>query len=477
MFKKLLLSFAAIIYLMVAAQYVYAQKKADAIPPNIILILADDLGVGDIGVYGQDKIKTPHLDKLAMEGMQFTRFYAGTSVCAPSRSSLLTGQHTGHTPIRGNKATIPEGQWPLPSHAVTIAEVLKEAGYTTGCFGKWGLGYVESSGNPKSQGFDEFFGYNCQSLAHNFFPDHLWHNNTRIDLPNTVEQPTIYSAQLIHDNAKNFIEQNNQQPFFLFLSYTLPHAALQLPANDTLLEFYKKEFDEAPVNIPEKWTGKGYQPNAYPKAAYAAMVSRLDTYVGEIKKQVENLGLKNNTIILFASDNGPHKEGGNDPAYFNSNAGLRGIKRDLYEGGIRTPMIAWWPGKIKAASQSDFAGAFWDLLPTFAELARAKIPAYIDGISFVPALAGNRQKAHAHLYWEFHEQGGKQAVLLGQWKGVRLKAAENRNAPVELYDLNKDPQEKNDIAWQHPKIVAKIIAIMRNEHTEDPDFPFWMRPE
>lgn len=465
--KSILLFFlASFIY---SFQAVTAQGKLTK--PNVIFILADDLGIGDIGVYGQQKIRTPHIDLLANEGMKFNRFYSGTSVCAPSRSSLMTGQHTGHTPIRGNKATRPEGQWPLPADAVTVAEVLKGAGYATGCFGKWGLGYIETSGNPVKQGFDEFYGYNCQSLAHDYFPDHLWHNSTRVELPNAPQDQQVYSAQLIHDKAKAFIENNRSKPFFLFLSYTLPHAALQLPENDSLFSFYKKLLNEQPVAVPGSWTGKGYQPQAYPHAAYAAMVSRFDLYVGEVKQQLEQLGISKNTLIIFASDNGVHKEGGNDPVFFNSNGGFRGIKRDLYEGGIRTPFIAYWPGKIRPGSQSQYMGAFWDVLPTLAQLAGTKAPAGSDGISFVPELLGGKQKQHHHLYWEFHEQGGKQAVRIGRWKAVRLKAMEG-NTAIELYDLDTDPAEKNDVDAAHPGIISEMASIMQKEHVENTDFPF-----
>ncbi len=456
------------VFLTANFKVLYAQQKK----PNIILILADDLGLGDVGVYGQQKIKTPNLDRLAKDGLQFNQFYTGTSVCAPSRSSLMTGQHTGHTPIRGNKATKPEGQWPLPEGTVTIAGLLKKAGYTTGDFGKWGLGFVGTSGDPNKQGFDEFYGYNCQSLAHDYFPEHLWHNNNKVTLPNTSKQQTVYAAQLIHDKARQFIQKSSQQPFFIFLSYTLPHAALQLPANDSLLAHYIKVFDEKPVAVAAGWEGKGYQPQAYPHAAYAAMVSRLDQYVGDVRKQVEALGIADNTLIIFASDNGPHKEGGNDPVFFNSNAGLRGVKRDLYEGGIRTPFIACWPGTIKAGRQSDFTGAFWDLLPTFAELGGVKVTSPTDGISLVPELMNRPQKKHDYLYWEFHEQGGRQAVRMGNWKGVRLNAMTHSNAPLALFDLRSDPAEQNDIAAAHPGIAVRMADIMKKEHVENEDFPF-----
>ncbi len=449
-----------------------AQKGATQ--PNIIFILADDLGCGDIGVYGQQKIKTPNLDRLAKDGIQFNQFYTGTSVCAPSRSAFMTGQHTGHTPIRGNISTEPEGQWPLPTDAISVAKILKQAGYATGDFGKWGLGFVGTTGDPNQQGFDEFYGYNCQSLAHDYFPDHLWHNALRIDLPNTSKHQIDYSAQMIQEKAKQFVQNNTKSPFFLFLSYTLPHAALQLPAGDSLFEYYKAAFNEQPVATSANWSGKGYQPQAYPHAAYAAMVGKLDAYVGEIRQEVERLGIAKNTIILFASDNGAHKEGGNTPDFFNSSGIYRGIKRDLYEGGIRTPFIAWWPGKIKAGTQSEHIGAFWDLLPTFAQLAGAKTPNGIDGISFASTLLGQKQKQqHAFLYWEFHEQGGKQAVRMGNWKGVRLLAMKKETL-TELYDLKTDPSEKNNIATKHPDVVDRMEKIMKEAHTENKDFPFWI---
>jgi arylsulfatase A len=448
-------------------------QQNKAARPNIIFILADDLGYGDLGCYGQKLIQTPNLDAMAKQGIQFTQFYAGTAVCAPSRSSLLTGQHTGHTPIRGNKGVEPEGQWPIPDSAITIAEVLKKGGYTTGDFGKWGLGPVASSGDPIKQGFDFFYGYNCQSKAHDYYPDHLWENDTRVDFAaNTPEHPTDYAADLIHQKALKFIEQQKSKPFFLFLSYTLPHAALQVP-NDSLFAKYRKLFNEQPVPV-EPWNGKGYAPQAYPHAAYATMVSRLDAYVGQVLQKLRELGIDKNTLVIFSSDNGPHKEGGNDPAYFNSNGSLRGIKRDLYEGGIREPMIAWWPGKIKGGSISDYAGAFWDFLPTFAEIAKQPKPKNIDGISIVPVLLGQKNSlAHPWLYWEFHEQGGKQAVRMGKWKGLKLNAASQPNGPIELYDLQTDVSEINNVADKHPEVVKAIQKIMQQQHRESADFPLF----
>lgn len=376
--------------------------------PNIVFILADDMGYGDLGCYGQKLIETPHIDALAAKGIRFTQFYAGTSVCAPSRSSLLTGQHTGHTPIRGNYEIQPEGQLPLPDTAYTIAKMLKDAGYVTGDFGKWGLGYPGSEGTPGKQGFDHFFGYNCQRQSHNYFPDHLWDNDTRVDYANTPENQKYYAPDLIQKKALEFIDENKTKPFFLYLSYTLPHAALQLPHGDSLLEYYKRKFNEQPKTIPALWDGKGYQPQAYPHAAYAAMVTKLDNYIEQVVEKLKTLGIEKNTLIIFTSDNGPHREGGNDPAFFNSSGGFKGIKRDLYEGGILTPMIAYWPAVITKPKVSGLTGAFWDFMPTFAAMAGAPAPPHTDGISLLPTLSSNgKQRQHEFLYWEFHEDGGR----------------------------------------------------------------------
>lgn len=450
---------------------VTSKENKKTAPPNIIFILADDLGYGDLGCYGQQKIFTPHLNRMAAEGMRFTQFYSGTSVCAPSRSALMTGQHTGHTPIRGNKEVKPEGQSPLPKSALTIAEVLKQKGYTTGNFGKWGLGFIGSTGDPVNQGFDRFYGYNCQRQSHNFYPDHLWNNTTRVDLSNTATVQTQYAPELIQQQALKFIEQNKQTPFFLYLSYTLPHAALQVPY-DTLFENYKKALNEKPIAIPAKWDGVGYQPQAYPRAAFATMVTRLDAYVGQVLATLKALGLDDNTIVLFSSDNGPHKEGGHNPAYFNSTAGLKGIKRDLYEGGIRVPMIARWPGQIAAGKVNPYIGAFWDFLPTFAQMAGNIKALTTDGVSIVPTLLGKgKQQEHLYLYWEFHEEGGRQAVRMGKWKGIKTSVKNNKNALLELYDLQTDPKEENNIAVNHPELVEKINKYIREAHNENENFP------
>ena len=442
--------FCALLLCTVAAQ---AQRR-----PNIIFILADDLGYGDVGYQGQQKIHTPNIDRMAGDGMRFSYCYAGTAVCAPSRASLMTGLHTGHTPIRGNRGFKPEGQFPLPDSSLTIAGVLKSNGYTTGVFGKWGLGYPGSPGVPEKQGFTDFFGYNCQSLAHNYYPDHLWSNDQRIELPANKHEAgngePVYSADLIHQHALQFLRDNKAHPFFLFCAYTLPHAELQVP-HDSVYANYLAQFHDSL------------------RASYAAMVSRLDRYVGEIRKAVADLGLADSTLILFSSDNGPHREGGNDPDYWHSSGQLRGIKRDLYEGGIREPFIAVWPGHILSGSASDRPFAFWDLFPTWEQVAGIPVSNHIDGYSILPVLEGHPEKArqHDYFYWEFHENGGRQAVRWGKWKGVRLNVNTIAHPPLELYDLSNDPREENNIAAQHPDIVQHITMIMAQAHQSNKDWP------
>jgi len=323
--------------------------------------------------------------------MKFTNFYAGTAVCAPSRASLLTGYHTGHTSVRGNKGFQPEGQYPLAATDTTIAAVLKNNGYITADFGKWGLGYIGSNSEPMDKGFDIFYGYNCQTLAHNYYPDHLWSNKQRIDFPENKVKETTYSADIIHQHAMQFINQQHRQPFFLFLSYTIPHAALSVP-HDKVYDDYVKQFNEKPITEKEwkKYDGGSFEP--YPHAAYAAMVSRLDKYVGEVMQSIKQNGMDNNTIIIFTSDNGPHKEGNNDPDFFNSNANYKGIKRDLYEGGIKEPFIVSWKGNIKAGTTNDFVGAFWDLFPTFQQIAGINVSSNTDGVSILPTVKGNNKQ-------------------------------------------------------------------------------------
>ena len=440
--------------------------------PNIIFILADDLGYGDIGCYGQQKIETPNIDKLAQKGMKFTQFYSGSTVCAPARSSFLTGLHTGHTAIRGNKPNPPEGQTPLPDSIVTFANILQQNGYATAAFGKWGLGFIDNTGDPNKKGFDKFYGYNCQSLAHDYFPPYIWDNHEKVDLSVNNTHDSIYSASLIHQKAIEYIKQQySSKPFFIYLPYTLPHGDVIGP-HDDLYDYYVKKFNEQPV------TGKDLRtrphniiPEPSPHAQFAAMVGRLDKYVGEIVKAIEEKGLAENTLIIFTSDNGPHKENGGDPEFFNSNGIYRGIKRDLYEGGIRVPFIAYLPGKIKS-SVIDKPAALWDMYPTFLQMAGVPVKKKIDGISLVSTLfQTGKEKQHEYFYWEFHESDGRQAVRWGKWKAIKLAVTKISDPAIELYDLNKDPQEINNVAAQNPDIVKKIAELFSKEHSYNADWP------
>ncbi|GEC72768.1 Arylsulfatase A [Flavobacterium flevense] len=444
--------------------------------PNIIYILADDLGYGDVSVYGQTKFKTPNIDRLASQGMLFMQHYSGSTVCAPSRSALLTGMHTGHTVVRGNKEIMPEGQYPIPDNTYTLAEAMKKAGYITGAFGKWGLGFPGSEGDPIKQGFDVFFGYNCQRLGHNYYPNHLWSNKDSIVLKGNLNgKRDVYAPSLIHDKTLQFIEQNKDKSFFAYVASIIPHAELAAP--EGLIEKYRNKY------LPEKSfkgeDGQNYGNGAYASqkethAAFAAMVHLLDQQVGEIMKKVDELGIADNTIIIFTSDNGPHTEGGADPNFFNSNGPFKGTKRDLYEGGIRVPMIVKWSGKIKEGSTSNHVSAFWDIFPTFCDIIGAEKPNNLDGISFLPELLGKKedQKKHEYLYWEFHEKGGRQAVRKGNWKAVKYNVLKNPKAPLELYNLTKDPGEKNNVAKQNPKIVAQMERILKEARTPSNVFTF-----
>lgn len=445
---------------------------------NIIFILADDLGYGDLGFLGQQYIETPNIDRLAKEGIFFTNHYSGATVCAPSRSSFLTGLHTGHTPIRGNREVEPEGQFPMPDSIPSVAKVMELAGYTTGAFGKWGLGFIGTTGDPNQQGFEEFYGYNCQRFAHRYYPAHLWHNSEKIVLEgNGWVEKTIYAPDVIQKETISFIENNRDNPFFLFMPIVMPHAELAAPEDEIIQKYRAKFGDEKPHLAGENseyGTGmniSAYQSHPTPHAAFAAMVERMDVYVGEVLSKLEELGMDENTLIIFASDNGAHQEGGADPDFFDSNGPYRGHKRDLYEGGVRTPMIAWWPGKIKAGSQSDHISAFWDLLPTFADVAGGDVPNDIDGISFLPSLLGKSdQKEHEFLYWEFHEQGGKQAVRQGNWKAVKLQVFGSDKPTIELYDLSTDVGEEKNIAAENPEKVFELEALMNSAHTPNPIF-------
>lgn len=452
-----------------------AQKQPSQAKPNIILIIADDLGYGDLGCYGQQKIRTPHIDRLATQGIRMEQFYAGTTVCAPSRASLMTGKHTGHTTVRGNRGFQPEGQFPLADSVLTLPQLLQKAGYTTAAFGKWGLGYPGSSGEPLKKGFDRFYGYNCQTLAHNYYPAYLWNNDTKVFLHENDRVDSLYSADLIHRQAMNFLQSKHSKPFFLFLPYTLPHGDVIAP-HDQVYRDYVKQFSEPPATRPANDNSTAHQFEPQKHAAFAAMVSRLDRFVGEVMAEVEKQGMAENTLILFTSDNGPHRENGGDPEFFNSNAGFRGIKRDLYEGGIRVPFIAVWKGHIPPRIEKKQTAAYWDLMPTFETMAGIPLTKGIDGISILPTLLGKpQQQQHPFYYWEFHESGGRQAVRLGNWKGVKLNVSTSASSALELYDIEKDPAEKSNVATQHPEVVKKIETIISREHVSDPNWPLLVK--
>ena len=468
--------------------------------PNIIYILADDLGYGEIGSYGQRVIETPNIDLLASEGMRFTQHYAGAPVCAPSRCVLLTGKHSGHAYIRGNDE-MPErgnvwdfeaasndpnleGQRPLPAGTNTIGSLLQTAGYKTAIVGKWGLGAPLTEGTPNKQGFDFFYGYNCQRQAHTYYPLHLWKNDQKVALNNALvpprtkldsladpndpnsykkfEQPD-YSTNFMEREALSFIERNKDQPFFLLYASPLPHVPLQAPHK--WVKYYQDK-----LGPEEPYLGdKGYFPNRTPNATYAAMISQLDEEVGAIVNKLKELGLYENTLIVFSSDNGPTYAGGVDPLYFSSAKPFKGEygwgKGFVNEGGLRVPMIASWPGKIKAKSSSALISSFYDILPTFCDLADSPLPEGIDGISILPTLLGrDDQLEHAFLFWDYPEYGGQQAVRMGKWKAIR-KNIKKGNLEIELYNLETDLQELINVADENPEIIKQVTEIMRSEHT------------
>jgi arylsulfatase len=476
-----------------------SDRKSNKSKPNIIYILADDLGDGELGCYGQKLIETPNIDKLAENGIMFTQHYSGSPVCAPSRCVLMTGKHTGHAYIRGNdewgergptwdylemfRDSTLEGQRPIPEGTTTIGRLLQQTGYKTGIIGKWGLGAPHTAGIPNKQGFDFFYGYNCQRQAHTFYPLHLYKNENRVYLNNDTVKPGTklergadpydlksydkftlndYSADLMFDELINFVEENREEPFVMYWANPIPHVPLQAPQK--WVDYYVKKFgDEDP------YTGRqGYFPHRYPHAAYAAMVSYMDEQVGLLIEKLKELGLYENTLIMFTSDNGPSYAGGTDSPWFNS-GGIFDSERGrgkgyLYEGGIRVPMIASWPGHIEPGTTSNHISAFWDVLPTLCEISGVQPPEDTDGISFLPAMLGKgNQKSHDFMYWEFPQYNGQQAVRMGKWKGVRMNISKG-NTRTELYNLEKDIKELNDVSKKHPDVVRKIEKIMEQEH-------------
>ncbi|WKN30645.1 arylsulfatase [Porifericola rhodea] len=467
--------------------------------PNIIYILADDLGYGDLGSYGQKKIETPHLDALAQEGMRFTQHYAGAPVCAPSRCVLLTGKHMGHAYIRGNdewrergevwsytamaKDSTLEGQRPLPDTTTTIAQLLKEAGYVTGMTGKWGLGAPHTSSLPTTKGFDYFFGYNCQRQAHTYYPLHLYENENRVHLNNDTVPPSIklaqgadpsdpasyarftlneYAPELMFDKLSQFVDQHQNEPFFFYWASPIPHMPLQAPQR--WVDYYVEKFGEEEPYLGDR----SYYPHPNPKAAYAAMISYLDENVGKLVQQLKDLGIYENTLIIFTSDNGPSFNGGTESPWFNSGGPFNSEKGRgkgyVYEGGIRVPMIASWPAQIPAGTSSEHVSAFYDVLPTLCEVGGRSVPADTDGISFFATLQGKEQQTkHEFLYWEFPAYGGQLAIRMGEWKFIQNNLFEEPT--LELYNLAEDPQETKNVADQHPELVKKAQAILKKEHT------------
>jgi len=443
--------------------------------PNVVFILADDLGYADVGCYGQKRIKTPNIDRLAAEGMRFTQAYSGNPVCAPSRCTLMTGYHSGHAQVRGNKqvgendpwllGSTTSGQWPLAEGTFTVGRLFKQAGYVTGAFGKWGLGRVGTSGDPQKQGFDHFFGYICQRQAHTYYPNHLWRDGEVLWIEENKDgAEKVYSHDLIAEESLKFIRSNKDRPFFLYVPSTIPHVALQVP-EDSLAE-YEDQLPDSPYD------GKrGYVPHEHPRACYAGMVTRLDREVGRIMALLKELGLDDNTLVIFASDNGPTASGGEDPAFFESAGPLRGLKGSVWEGGVRVPFIARWPGRIKSGGESDHVCAFWDFLPTCAELLDEQPPAGIDGISILSTLLGRsqQQKKHNYLYWELNNQ---QSVRMGDWKAVRIKPGQK----IQLFNLKTDLGEQKDVAGEHPDIVARVAEVFTNGRTDCEAFPL-QRPK
>ncbi|UFH54267.1 arylsulfatase [Spirosoma sp. KNUC1025] len=467
----------------------FTPRQAAPSRPNIIYIYADDMGYAELGCYGQQKIRTPNLDQLAQEGMRFTQHYTSMPVCAPARCMLLTGKHSGHSYIRGNYEmggfadSLEGGQMPLYPGAFTLGRMLQQSGYKTACVGKWGLGMANTTGNPNDQGFDYFYGYLDQKQAHNYYPTHLWENgkpdglnNPVIDVHRRLTPETAtpeayayyrgndYAIDKMAQKAQAFVRQNKNTPFFLYLPFTVPHVSLQAP-EEAVREYIGKFNDNQPAERP--YLGQqGYASTPYPRATYAAMITHMDKQVGQLMQLLKELKIDDNTLVMFSSDNGATFNGGVEAAYFKSVGDLRGLKMDVYEGGIREPMLARWPGKIKAGQVTDHVSVQYDLLATLAELVGYKQPFVTDGLSFLPTLLGQSagQKQHPFLYWEYPEKGGQLAIRMGNWKAVKTDIRKNRKASWELYNLASDGREANNVAAQHPDLLRQCDAIVAREH-------------
>lgn len=460
-------------------------------PPNVVFILADDLGYREVGCFGQERIKTPNIDQLARDGMRLTQHYCGNAVCAPSRCVLLTGKHPGHAFVRDNRSTPPEGQWPIPDSEVTIAEAFQQAGYATGAFGKWGLGGPDSTGQPLKQGVDRFFGYNCQAHAHSYYPSYLWDNDQHVVLNNAPEVPghgslaegadpsdpssyapfkgQDYAPDRINAQALEFIRANQDRPFFLYYPSVIPHVALHVPDED-LLPYTNLGWNDPPF---VRAKGYGYTPHFTPRAAYAAMITRLDTYVGRLLELLDELKLAHNTIVVFSSDNGTTHLGEEvDYEFFKSVGELRGLKGSLYEGGVRVPTIVRWPGRVAAGSTSDRISGFEDWMPTLLEVAGkdSATPEGIDGISMAATLLGQQQAPRPYLYREFAGYGGQQSIRVGKWKAVRQNMGRG-NLTVELYDIESDMGESVDVASENPEMVTKLTKMMSEVRSPSNVFP------
>lgn len=456
------MKYSIIIALLLTVGIFGFKKSKPSSKPNIIYVMADDLGYGDLSCYGQKKFKTPHLDQMAKEGIRYTDYHSGSTVCAPSRCALMTGQHMGHAYIRGN------GEIPLRDEDVTVAEYLKQNGYYTGIFGKWGLGQADNTGSPEKQGWDEFLGYTHHVHAHHFFTNNLW----TIKDKKTVIQP-IDSLRHTHlyvmDAALNFVKNNQSKPFFMYLAITMPHAEVFAPTPESVSPFLNDDKTSIFPETPFIQKAGNYRSQARPKANFAGMVTHLDRDMGRLMELLKSLDLAENTYVFFTSDNGPHQEGGADPVFFDSNGPLKGIKRDMYEGGIRVPLIAWG-GKVKKGLTNNDVLANWDFFPTAAELASGSKTPNFDGLSFATTLIGKPlKKKHESLYWEFYERGFDQAIRLGdEWKAVKLSA---KGGKLELYNLKKDIGEENDVAAQYPDIVAKAEKAFADNRVKSDMWP------